>query len=163
VPKFLDLDLDDRQGSLLQAWMCSHPSRSLPEVPPALAHCGTDVIMVCSAGSQTPITIDDPANLLLCAEPPRHFIYLWGQATATVVPSYPLESNRTSVPPNSDEEVESASIENERIIAFRPVAPEVRQALYSSNVRLSPDAIRFVERAQGRRFRLEEDPELQSE
>lgn len=116
--------------------------------------------MVCSAGT---FAIYDIANLVFAGEPTCNFLNVCGLATATGVPPYQCAGGDTPVLPFSEAETESASIEDDRVIPFRPIGPESRRALHSANVRLSSDAVRFVERARGRRLRFEEDPELQSE
>ncbi len=175
MPRFLDFELDDQQRSLFQAWMCSNPPDSLPEASEAtLAHIrslrgGTAVFdasmtLVCSAASEMPFAFDNnnTANLIFSGEPTCYFVNIC-QATATVAGAYASAADDRLVPLYSEGEPESAFIETERVIAFRPIAPELRRALQSANLRLTPDALRVAARARGRRLRFEEDPETQSE
>jgi len=173
VPKFLDLDLDDQQQRfLLQAWMYSEPPASLSEPnDAALAHSRHSYrrvveydpsarMVVYSVGTQTEFAIPNVANDISSGA--WVFLDFYGQATATAAPA-PVSLSDTPAPLLSDEEPESASIENERVITFRPIHPSIRRAIHPANVRLSPDAIRFVAQARGRRLRFEEEPETQSE
>jgi len=174
VPRFLDFDLDDQQRSLFQAWMCSNPPDSLPEArEAALTHSGplrgraagvfdASMTLVCSAASETPFAFDSTANLIFGGEPTHYFVGI-SHATATVAGAYASAADDRPVPLYSEGEPESAFIENDRVIAFRPIVPELRRAFQSANLRLTPDALRFVARARGRRLRFEEDPETQSE
>ncbi len=160
MPRFLDFELDEQQrSSLLQAWMCSRPSDS-SQVPhgAAQSHSShlpgrnvvfvTSINLICSSGSEAPVAIDSAANLIFGGEP-NFLLDFYGQATAKSLLTAP--------------EAESAFIENERVITFRPALPDARRAHQLTNLSLSPDAARFAARARGRRLRPEEDPELQSE
>lgn len=171
VPKFLDLDLDEQQQRfLLQAWMYSEPPALLSEPNDAalapLRHSYRRVeeynpsalTVECSAGTQTQFAIPNLVNDISSGG--WVFPDFYGQATAT---AGPVCLSDTPVPLLSDEEPESAFIEDERVIAFRPIRPELHRTFHLANVRLSPDAIRFVATARGRRLRFEEDPETQSE
>ena len=171
MPRFLDLDLDDQQQRfLLQAWMYSEPALSSEPDYPALAHlrhsyqCDveyetSELTVLDSASTQIQFTIP---NLVIdtTSSGVWDFLDFCGQATATAAPFFPSD---TPAPLLSDEEPESAFIETERVITFRPIHPSIRRAIHPANVRLSPDAIRFVAQARGRRLRFEEDPETQSE
>lgn len=171
VPRFLDLDLDDQQHRLLQAWMYSEPSALLSEPnDAALAHLRHSYrrvaeydqsaqTVVYSAGIQTQFIIPDlVVNDISGGEWVSMDFYY--QATATAAPVCQTD---TPVPLLSDEEPESASIETERVITFRTIHPSTRRAIHPANVRLSPDAIRFVAQARGRQLQFEEEPETQSE
>lgn len=179
MPTFLDLDLDDQQRRLLQAWMCSEPPASPSELnEPARAHLRhwygraakydeRALTVVCTGGNETQFafqnvfttTFSDGYNFLYLREPATSI------ATAAVGAVYSGECTEldTRVSLLSGVEPESASVENERVIAFRPIRPELLQAVHSASVRLSPDAVRFVAGARGRRLRFEEEPETQSE
>lgn len=171
MPKFLDLNLDDQQQRfLLQSWMYSEPPALLSEPnDAALAHlrhsyervveCDPSALtVVCSAGTQIQFAIPNLVNDISSGG--WAFTDFYGLATAIAAP---VCVSDTPAPLLSDEEPESASIENERVITFRPSQQDIRLAIHSANVRLSPDAIRFVAKARGRRLRFEEDPETQSE
>jgi hypothetical protein len=172
APRFLDLDLDDQQQRyLLQAWMYSEaPALSSKPDEPALTHlrhlyqCEVEyetsaLTVVGSATTQIQFTIP---NLVIETTTSGEWDlpYFCGQATAIAAPIFPSD---TPAPLLSDEEPESAYIENERVITFRPVHPSIRQAIHPASLRLSTEATRFIAQARGRRLRLEEDPELQSE
>jgi hypothetical protein len=151
--------------------MFSHPSGSSP-VARGAAYLGhlhegavtivTGVNLICTSGSETPVTIDSTANLIFGVEQ-NCLVDFFGQATATVACAYTSAFGDRPVPLYSEGEPESAFIENDRVIAFRPIAPELRRALQSADLRLTPDDLQFVARARGRRLRFEEDPETQSE
>ena len=179
MPTFLDLDLDDQRSRLLQAWMCSEPPATQSELnQPAGAHLHhlyrraaeydeRALTVVCTGGTEMQFALQNVFTPTFSAG--YEFVYFRGYATsiptAAVAAVYSAECTEldTRVSLLSDVEPESASVESERVIAFRPIRPELRQAIHSANVRLSPDAIRFVARARGRRLRFEEEPETQSE
>ncbi len=174
MPRFLDFELDEQQrSSLLQAWMCSRPSDS-SQVPhgAAQSHSShlpgrnvvfvTSINLICSSGSEAPVAIDSAANLIFGGEP-NYLLDFYGQATANVAGAFVCPDNVRPVSLLTAPEAESAFIENERVITFRPALPDARRAHQLTNLSLSPDAARFAARARGRRLRPEEDPELQSE
>jgi hypothetical protein len=171
VPRFLDLDLDDQQQRfLLQAWMYSEAPALLSEPnDAALAHLRhsyrhvveyeTNALTVVScAGTQIQFAIPD--LVINTSSNVCDFLDFCGQATATADPIFPSHAPAPFLP---DKEPESASIETERVIAFRSIRPEAREALHPSNVRLSPQAASFVAKARSRQFRFEENDEQQSE
>jgi len=174
VPRFLDFELDEQQrSSLLQAWMYSYPSDSSPAAHGAARlhsshlHGGSagfvaSVNLICTSGSETPVAVDDTVNLIFGSEQNYLMVY-YGQATANVTSAFVCPDDVRPVPFLSQPEAESAFIENERVISFRPNSPDVRRAHQMTNLSLSPDAARFAARARGRRLRVEEDSELQSE
>lgn len=174
MPRFLDFELDEQQrSSLFQAWVCSHPLDSSPVAHGAAqSHLGrwhegavtfvTSVNLICTSGSETPVTIDSTANLIFGVEQ-NYLVDFFGQATANVTGAFVCPDDVRPVAPLSEPEAESAFIENERVITFRPSPPNVRRPHQLTNLSLSPDAARFAASARGRRLRVEEDPELQSE
>jgi len=171
VPRFLDFELDEQQRlSLLQAWMCSHPSDSSPVAEEAAqSRSGnllggtffTCVNLICTTGSETPVTFDNTANPIFSGET-NYIVDFFGQATANVSSGFVCPDDVRPLALLSEPEAESGFIENERVITFRP-SPPVRRPHQLTNLSLSPDAARFAASARGRRLRVEEDPELQSE
>ena len=174
MPRFLDFELDEQQkSSLLQAWMFSHPPVSSPEahetVQSRTGHLRGNTVqfvssvdVVCTTGSETPVTIENTANLIFGGVL-NYFIESYGPATANVTGAFVCPDDIRPVTLLSEPESEVGFIENERVIAFRPIAPELRRALQSANLRLTPDALRIAAKARGRRLRFEEEPETQSE
>jgi hypothetical protein len=171
VPRFLDLDLDDQQERfLLQAWMYSEPAASLHEADDVnIAHSQVSyggvvqydpnaLLGTCSASNQMQFIIPDLAIDISGGIWDCQFC---GQATATATAIPVVLSDPPAALPA--EEPESASIETERVIAFRSIRPEARHALHRSNVRLSPQAVSFVAKTRSRQLRFEESDEQQSE
>ncbi len=174
MPRFLDFELNEQEkSSLLQAWMCSHhPEPSPVEDEAAHSRSGhlyacsaeffTCVDVICTTGSETPVPFDNAVNLIFGGET-NYVMDFYGQATANVSSGFMCPDDIRPLPLLSESAAESAFIENERVITFRPSPPDVRRPHQLTNLSLSPDAVRFAAKARGRRLRLEEDPELQSE
>ena len=171
MPRFLDFELDEqKRESLLQAWMCSHsPSFVEHEATQSRsAHLQghafvTSVSLICTSDSETPVALESTANLVFGGIQTYHMDFC-GQTTASVAGALVYPDDVRPLPVLSEAETESAIIENERVITFRPSPPDVRRPHQLTNLSLSPDAVRFAANARGRRrLRLEEDPELQSE
>jgi len=168
VPKFLDLDLEDQQQRrLLQAWMYpDNPARLSEPTATAPAHLRRSyraveeyeqgaLTLVCSAGTQTQFSVPNLVNETSAGN--WVVLEISVPATATGVPV-------CLRPPIASEEPESSFVEQERIIAFRPMPARVLGAMHSRTVRLSPDAAQFVATARGRHLRFEEqEPAPESE
>jgi hypothetical protein len=169
VPRFLDFELDEQEkSSLLQAWMCSdHPDSS--PVEHQAARSGSGHLYSCLVGFscvatniETPVAIENVANLTFGGVL-NYYQEFYGLATANVTGAFVCPDDIRPVTLLSEPEAESGFIENERVITFRPSPPDVRRPHQLTNLSLSPDAVRFAANARGRRLRMEEDPELQSE
>ena len=172
MPRFLDFEVDEQQkSSLLLAWMCSHRP-SLVEDEATQSRSGhlqghavrfvTSVNLICTSGSETPAAIESTANLVFGGVQSYRMDF-YGQAAASVTGVFVYPDDVRPLPLLSEPEAESGFIENERVITFRPSPPDVRRPHQLTNLSLSPDAARFAASARGRRLRVEEDPELQSE
>lgn len=172
VPKFLDLDLDEREGRLLQAWMYpDHPvASSEDETPPTIvwhpdisvqAYQPTGLMSSYCAISQTEFTVQDFGIDIS----PGGYAFLVPYGEAIAIPARVCVNEQAEVTSAAHvaAEPESASVEDERVITFRAVPPRVQEAIRSGSVRPLFNATEFAARARGRRLHFEEDPEQQSE
>jgi len=178
VPTFLDSEEGDR-SSLFYAWMYSgcgaaagpraneldqaHPARRSHRRTPAATGQANTLNVACSSGTVMRFVLLGYAHAYIWGTDPVGTVYDWACGDVATAAACVGSEVAQDPQPRLAEEPESGSIEEERVIVFRPAPTHGVRELVAANLRLSPGAIQFVTRARGRHLHVEENPEEQSE